>query len=89
MIFNFIKHPKKKYVYAITRGVYLGELFVYMETKEKTYYFLSLPEMKIREVPIKKFEFGLTERIIDIADKMPLNVYDVCRAQYNKNTSLN
>jgi hypothetical protein len=89
MISKLFKHPKKKYVYAITGGKYLGELFVFMEDKEDSYVFLSLPEMKIRTVPKEKFDFGLTEKIIDVADKIPSSVYKVCKAQYTKNISLN
>jgi hypothetical protein len=44
--------------------------------------------MTIREVPIDKFKFGLTEKIIDIVQKIPSNVYNVCKAQYTKNKSL-
>lgn len=88
MIFFKKDHPKKRYVYAITGGKYLGELFVFMEKIDDTYIFLSLPDMKIREVPEEKFKFGLTEKIIDVVKKIPSNVYNVCTAQYNKNKTL-
>lgn len=86
---SLLKHPRKKFIYAITGGKFLGELFVYMETKNKTHFFLSLPEMKIRDVPEEKFEFGLNEKIIDIVQKIPSDIFKVCKAQYGKNTSLN
>jgi phosphomevalonate kinase len=79
-------HPKKRYVYAITGGVYLGELFVFMKQTDSEYSFLSLPDMKIRSVPFEKFDFGLKEKIIDIVQKLPKNVYDTCLKQYNKNS---
>jgi len=85
MIFGFNKHPKRKVVYAITGGKYLGELFVFMEEKDNNFIFLSLPEMIVREVPKEKFMFGLTEKIIDVVQKIPSYVYNVCKAQYNKN----
>ena len=85
MIFNFNKHPKKKIVYAITGGKYLGELLVFMEEKDKNFLFLSLPEMHVREVPKEKFSFGLEEKIIEIVKKIPSYVYGVCKAQYLKN----
>lgn len=88
MIFLKFKHPKQRYIYAITGGKYLGELFVFMEEKEDIYKFLSLPEMKIREVPKDKFDFGLTEKIIDIVKKIPNDIYKVCKAQYDKNKLL-
>lgn len=83
-MFNF-KHPKKKYIYAITGGKYLGELFVFIEKNNETFSFLSLPDMKLRDVPTDKFEFGLKEKIIDIVQKIPSKVYKVCVEQYNKN----
>ena len=79
-------HPKKRYVYAITGGVYLGELFVFIKKTDLEYSFLSLPDMKIRSVPLEKFDFGLKEKIIDIVQKLPKNVYDTCIKQYNKNS---
>jgi hypothetical protein len=85
MIFNFNKHPRKKIVYAITGGKYLGELLVFMEERDKNFFFLSLPEMHVREVPKEKFSFGLEEKIIEIVKKIPSYVYSVCKAQYLKN----
>lgn len=78
-------HPKKGYVYAITKGTYLGELFVHIENKDSTYYFLSLPDMKVRTVPVDKFKFGIDNKIIDIVERLPKKVYNVCKSQYNKN----
>lgn len=87
---KFLKktHPKKRYVYAVTGGVYLGELLVFAKQTDSEYFFLSLPDMKIRNVPFEKFEFGLKEKIIDVVQKLPRDVYDTCLKQYNK-TSLN
>jgi hypothetical protein len=89
-MFSFLKndHPRAKIIYAVTGGKYLGELLVFMEEKDSTCFFLALPEMTIREVPVDKFKFGLTEKIIDIVQKIPSNVYKVCKAQYTKNKSL-
>jgi hypothetical protein len=89
-MFSFLKndHPRPKIVYAVTGGKYLGELLVFMEKNDSTYSFLALPEMVIREVPADKFKFGLTEKIIDIVQKIPTDVYSVCKAQYTKNKSL-
>ena len=89
MITRLFKHPKKKYIYAITGGHYLGELFVFMEKKDNNFIFLSLPDMKIREVPHEKFEFGLKQNIVDVVEKLPSHVFKVCKQQYIKNNSLN
>ena len=84
MIFN-LKHPKKKYLYAITGGKFLGELFVYIKKHKENYSFLSLPDMKIVDVPYEKFEFGIENKIIETVKKLPSYVYKVCIKQYNKN----
>lgn len=86
MLFKkLLQHPRKKTIYAVTGGKYLGELLVYVESTDSNYYFLALPEMNIREVPKEKFEFGLKENIIDVVKTIPSYVYRVCRAQYLKN----
>jgi hypothetical protein len=80
-------HPKKRYVYAVTGGVYLGELLVYIESKNNTYFFLTLPDMKVRSIPIEKFKFGLKEHIVDVVEKLPIYAYKACTAQYIKNNT--
>lgn len=82
---NWFKHPKNKFLYAITGGKYLGELFVFMEKTKENFIFLSLPDMKVREVPHEKFEFGLNNKIVDIVEKLPSDVFSTCKKQYLKN----
>jgi len=84
MIFSR-KHPRLAYVYAITKGTYLGELFVFMEKIKNEYMYLSLPEMKVRNVPQDKFYLGFKIGIIDTVEKLPRRIYSVCRKQYLKN----
>lgn len=81
-----IKHPQKRYLYAVLGGVYLGEMFVLMDNqkKQKQYCFLSLPDLHIRTVTYEKFEFGLNNKIVDVVEKLPKNVYLTCVAQYNQ-----
>lgn len=84
---NFFKptHPKAGTIYAITKGTYLGELFVFIENKSDQHFFLSLPDMKIRTVPSSKFKLGLDNKIIDIVERLPRKVFNVCKMQYNRN----
>jgi len=88
LLFNKFKHPKKKTVYAVTKGTYLGELLVFME-EELELKFLTLPNMIIRSIPRDKFELGLKEGIVDVVKKIPNYVYSTCKKQYlkNKNTA--
>ena len=83
------QHPKKKFIYAVTGGKYLGELLVYVEQQDELYSFLSLPLMQNRLIPIDKFQFGLQERIVEIVRKIPANIYTVCCAQHKKNVEEN
>jgi hypothetical protein len=81
-------HPKKGFVYAVTTGTYAGQLFVYIEPSktEQTYNFLALPEMITRSVPKEKFDFGLRNKIIDVVERLPGDIYSTCILQYKKNT---
>lgn len=89
MIFKVSKeHPQQRYIYAVTKGAYLGELLVFMTLENNSLSFLSLPDMKIREIPYDKFDYGLKEGIVDIVEKLPKDVYETCCVQYKKNKSL-
>jgi len=83
------KHPRIKTIYAITKGAYLGEMFVLIEDDKSTkeYGFLSLPDMHVRRVPYDKFELGISSKIIDVVKKIPFEVYKTCVKQYFKNKS--
>jgi len=78
-------HPQKQFIYAITGGIYLGELLVYMATNNNVHKFLSLPKMINRNIPTEKFKFGIDQKIVDIVEKLPKNVYKTCIQQFNKN----
>jgi hypothetical protein len=84
-LFEKPSHPKQPYIYAVTRGDYLGELLVYAEKENDDYVFLVLPEMKIRRIPIAKFELGINNNIVDVVEKLPAYVHRTCMQQYNKN----
>lgn len=85
IFFGKTKHPKTRYIYAVTAGFYLGELLVYIEKQNSHYKFLSLPTMVVREIPVEKFKLGLNDKIVDVVEKIPKRVYDVCYLQYKKN----
>ena len=78
-------HPKIRFVYAVTAGAYLGELLVYIETDSNSYKFLSLPSMINREIPIEKFKIGIEGKIVDIVKKLPRDIFNICKLQYQKN----
>lgn len=77
------KHPRSRQVYAITGGKYLGEFFVYINQSEREINFLSIPKMEKRHVTKEKFYFGLTNKIVDPVEKIPPEVYELCKEEYN------
>jgi len=77
-------HPQKGYVYAIIAGKYVGQLFVYVESNKTEHSFLSLPEMVLRAVPLDKFKIGLNNKIIDIVERLPKDIYNICVKQHRK-----
>jgi hypothetical protein len=46
-----------------------------------------MPEMKNIEVPKKDFDNGFAKDIIQFVEKLPKDVFDVIKAQYEKNSN--
>lgn len=69
-------------IYAVNSGDYLGEFFVYMESYEDDYRFLSLPKMQLRTVPKDKFNFAIKNKVLELVEKLPSETYEVCKVQY-------
>lgn len=80
-------HPRVRYTYAVTTGVFVGEILVYIENSNDHYHFLSIPKMENRSIPHNKFKEGLEVHIVDIVEKIPKSIYKVCEAQYKKNAN--
>ena len=81
------KHPRPRFVYAVTGGKYLGELLIYAKSDNSDYYFLTLPEMKSRIIPKEKFNFAIQEGIVETVQKIPKDVYNVCLKQHAKSVA--
>ena len=77
--------PEKYKAYAVTRGTYVGEMLIWMESVTEDHCFISLPKNINRVIPQDKFKLGIECNILDIADTIPANVYEVLHAQYNYN----
>jgi len=77
--------PEKYKAYAVTRGTYVGEMLIWMETVAENHCFISIPKNINRVVPQDKFKLGIENDILDIADTIPANVYEILHAQYNYN----
>lgn len=89
MFFNFLKFGenkiKKGSSYAVLRGDYYGEIFVYFKKCKNIMYFVSIPKMEIREVDENKFNVGIKEKILEFVDIVPKEVYKVVES-HGKNT---
>ena len=81
---DYLKRPKKRHVYAVTKGDYLGEFLVYMGKGKSSYNFLSLPDFRIRKVPINDFDSGVQQGVLDMVERLPRSVYIECQEQYTK-----
>lgn len=74
--------PEKYKAYAVTRGTYLGEMLFWVETIGKNHCFISVPKNINRDIPQDKFKFGIENKILDIVDIIPTNVFEILQAQY-------
>ena len=92
--FEFIKQlfiPKKSVgnklgsAYAVTTGKYVGEVFIYISEDDENAYFLSIPKMLNREVPLSKLTYAIEKKVIEYVQRIPRNERVVCKAQYEAN----
>jgi len=84
-----VKHPQKRYIYAVTKGKYLGELLVFIDTKNDEHNFLVLPHMYNRSIPVHNFKNGIDYEVVEKIEKIPNYVFKVCQKQYIKNVEDN
>ena len=78
-------HPRRRGIYAVTGGTYMGEFFVYIE-EDTDFIFLSLPDMAVRNIPKEKFQFAIDNKILDPTGLLPRHIFNVCLEQYRKNS---
>ena len=71
-------------IFAIREGSYKANFFVYINTQDDKHNFLVLPFNTVESVPVKEFEAGQKDKIVDLIEKLPHNVYEICCAQYNE-----
>ena len=80
---------RKRDIYAVEAGDYVGKMFAIVEPKKDAIGCLILPQMENVDVPIESFDNGRNNDIIKFVEKLPKNVYSVVEAQYNKNENSN
>lgn len=86
MFFFSSKKPRQREIYAVNAGQYIGEFFVYIDNSDDNtcYNFLSLPKMLKRIVPVESFKVGLKQKIIKRIERLPIDIYEMCKLQYNQ-----
>ena len=81
-------HPVTRGSYAVTTGVFAGEILIYIGTSPDQYDFLSIPKMINRSIPAEKFKLGLQDKIVEFVEIIPRSVYNICELQFKKNNNL-
>ena len=74
-------------IYAVLGGKYLGKTLVYIKRDKQKRCFLSLPEMENHDIPEDIFRHGLKLEILEKIEKLPTDIFNICKAQYEKNTN--
>jgi len=75
--------PVSRGIYAIDKGDYRGEFFVYIKTTDVgDHCFLSLPKMEKRLVPADSFNSGIKNKIITFVQKLPKPIHKICCRQH-------
>lgn len=86
---KWFKHKLHRKIFAVTKGLFLGEMLVFIKEEGSNYCFLSLPTCINRKIPKEKFDFGIKNGILDFVETSPRDVYKVTVKQYQKNESNN
>ena len=81
--------PDHRSIYGVSRGKYLGEFLVYMKSESDNMYFLSLPKMVRRVIPVDKFKNGIDTGVLEFQEILPRGIYDVCEKQYEQSKKSN
>lgn len=63
-------------------GIHKGCFLVEVDRKDDTRIFLGLPDKEIHEVPDKDVQSGLRNKLLQIVEKLPRCVYNVCKKEY-------
>lgn len=74
--------------YAVGTGLFVGEMFVFIEETEDTYEFISIPKNQNRSVPKDKFQLGLNHKILEYVKKIDKDVLALLEKQFVFNTNL-
>ena len=74
-------------LYVVIDGVYKGEWLIRIKPGPVESVYMALPDNFTRIIPNKDFEWGLTNKVIEVVDVLPKPVYNVCLANYGQRKS--
>ena len=82
-------HPKMSHAYSVGTGIFVGEIFVFVQETKDEYEFISIPKNINRYVPKEKFDVGLEYKILDYVGPIEENVFSLLKKQFefNKNSA--
>jgi hypothetical protein len=75
--------------YGVGTGVFVGEMFVFIEETIDTYEFISIPKNQNRSVPKQKFDFGINHKILEYVKQIDNDVLTLLEKQFVFNKNLN
>ena len=76
---------KKRGIYAVGTGTYVGELWLWIKSTPEEHLFFSIPKNVNRRAPIDKFEWAMKHKVMEFVELLPKDVYALCEAQWKHN----
>jgi hypothetical protein len=80
--------PTKGSAYGVGTGLFVGEMFVFIEETDNSYEFISIPKNENRTVPKEKFNFGITNKIVEYVKEIDKDVLTLLEKQFVFNRNL-
>jgi len=74
----------KRKIFAVREGTYKGNFIVCVNVSDEKYDFLMLPHNESISMSRDDFDTGIKNKIVDVIEKLPHNVFEICCAQYNE-----
>ena len=75
--------------YGVLAGKYVGEMFVFVSEEKSEediiLHFLSLPSLKNRKVPLKKYKYAISNGVLEYIERLPKSERGVCMLQFEIN----
>ena len=80
---------KSRELYACSQGDFVGKTFIVINVEGQNVNCLQLPELKNIHISPEQFDVGRNSDIIELIEVLPVDVFEVTKAQYHKNEDSN